>query len=95
MSHVARQKKSTQNQLMHFKKEPLSNFHFFHFHIKRTQQNHDLYPNSHWTITAHYPESTIFKNTRRISRGQLTITHDDYQQSTKPIYPYNENDLKS
>ena len=65
-------------------------FRFFNFTSEGHNKNHHLSPNSHWTITAAdlrlsqpqiYPESTIFENTRRLSHGQLTITHENYLRS--------------
>ena len=54
-------------------RKPPTIFHFFQFHIRRTQQI------PHWTIT------TALPRINHIRRYEKNITHDDYQLSTELI----------
>ena len=72
ISHVARQKKNADaTQEVFWNKTTKQVFTFFNLtsdlqvHIGLAQQQH-------------CPESTISKNTRRISHGQPTITHESH-----------------
>ena len=94
---VAGQKINTETTHEFLKENHQKFFRIFQFHIRRTHQKSPYSLQIHIGLSQqqHYPESTIFKNTRRTSHGQPTITHDDYQPSSKPISPYDGNDSKS
>ena len=83
ISHVARQWTNTEANQQFFNIKPPTMFHIFSISYRTYTTKINIFYQIHIGLSQqHYPESTIFKDTRRISHGQ-------------PIFPYKENEWKS
>ena len=96
ISHVARQKINTEATQEFLKIKPPTFFNILQFNIRRTKQKSPS--PSKFTLDHHSSSITqnqLHSKIREDITWQPSITHDDYQLSTKPISPYNENDSRS
>ena len=84
-SHVARQKINAEaTHKSFFKKNHQPFFHVFSISHQTYTTKKTIFLEIRIALSQqqHYPESTIFEDTRRISNGQPTITCDDYELTT-------------